>query len=180
MDPLLPLGLLSGCVRSYSGVEKNCIQHPRTDEDRVIEAPVSPSRQPVRIKYISNLMKDVEEGFTRMRSNHLLTHQTWWDKEFNYQHALKVVQKEDNYSTSSEASSHSQSQLPDSDPYLNFKVKLPHDFQPLKSKFCGGNFQTDSSPATKDPFMSPALASDELMKNLPHVDIVVSWMSIIR
>jgi len=188
MDPLLPLGVLSGCLSAYSGVKSVKVKRESVDElSSPVSRPLSPSQQPVKIKYLSNLMKDVEEGITRFRSATTLLPSTWWDDEFKPHHSnssTEIVEKLPR--TEEKASTSNQLTLDDNGTYsspevfrsasMDFKVKLPQDFKPLKSKFCGDNFQMHSSSVVTNAFLSPALAEDELLKYLPHVDIVVSFL----
>ena len=204
MDPLLPLGVLSGCLSAYSGVKTVKVKRGSLDALSSIERPVSPSQQPVKIKYLSNLFKDVEEGITRIRSgsnipsastwwdteisgSNIPSASTWWDTEICHHHPdstemIEIRPVKEKASTSQDVTiqeSNSTSPEDSQEASMEFKVKLPQGFKPLRSKFCGDNFQMHQSPLVKNAFMSPALADDELVQYLPHVDIVVSSVSII-
>lgn len=60
------------------------------------------------------------------------------------------------------------------EPEAHFKIKLPHGFHPLKSKFFGERVIVHHTSLVKNPYISPALAPDDMLLTLPHVDIVVS------
>ena len=191
MDPLLPLGVLSGCLSAYSGVEAVKVKRESANEvQSPVSRPLSPSQQPVKIKYLSNLIKDVNEGFTRIRSGSTQSNSlssARWDEDFKPEHSHtsslpneKYVEMKEMPSASqqktSEVGSFSSSPEDSYEPSMDFKVTLPHNFEPLRSKFCGDNFQMQASSVVKNAFMSPANAEDELLLNLPHVEIVVSWL----
>ena len=189
MDPILPLGVLSGCLSAYAGVESSWVKRNSTDGTEHSFDPISPSLQPMKMKYLSNLFKDVEEFLNRMQPLNQWKQDglTWWDEQFHVLHLdeeasakKKSIHENEMFSSTERSSSDSlldqfdALQSCSSVPGLEFQLKLPQDFKPLKSKFCGDSFQMYSSSKVRNPFMSPALADDELMKNLPHVDIVVS------
>jgi len=48
----------------------------------------------------------------------------------------------------------------------------PENFEPLRSR-CLSDIQTPRTPIMKNPFVSPLLAPDKLLKGLPPVHIVV-------
>ena len=189
MDPILPLGVLSGCLSAYAGMKTSWVKRDAGDVSCIYDPPPTPpSMQPMRMKYLSNLRKDFEETILRMQALAQWKPETgtWWDEQFHILHLdeenrNKIQEESHNFSCSDdnilsptslkeqfENLSHTSS------PGLEFQIKLPHNFQPLKSKFCGDNFQMPSSSTVKNPFMSPGLASDDMMMRLPHVDIVVS------
>ncbi|XP_076815619.1 hormone-sensitive lipase-like [Clavelina lepadiformis] len=222
MDPLLPLGVLSGCLGAYSGVKTKKIKRRTSKDWDASLRPMSPSRQPVSVKLLSSFVKDVGETFNRITNNATSTKRkpedkTWWDEEFEVvspDEISKTIsdqsidqsrdeEKHRNSSamsidginnnsagadpdTTSEKTPTSSSHMQDDDPGetiqrggrsslqtgTKFKLKLPHSFRPLKSKFCGDNFQMHHSPVVRNAFISPALASEDLLRKLPYVDIV--------
>lgn len=54
----------------------------------------------------------------------------------------------------------------------HFKVKLANNFMPLKSKYFGERTKVHHTALVKNPYISPGLASDEMLSTLPYVDIV--------
>ena len=163
MDPLLPLGLLSGCLAAYPGTKTEKIKRTTPGcDDSNNNKPTAPSEQPVSFQYFSNLVKDVGDGFNRMRDSTKQRKAETNEKPLdNFVH-LDVGDANGNKPEERESD-------------VKFKLTLPHNFQPLKSKFCGDNFRMHRTPIVKNPFLSPALASDDLIKTLPHVDIIVSF-----
>ena len=69
MDPLLPLGLLSNCLAAYPGTKSEKIKRTTSvsDEFNNNPKPLAPSQQPVSFQFLSNFVKDVGDGFNRMR-----------------------------------------------------------------------------------------------------------------
>lgn len=55
---------------------------------------------------------------------------------------------------------------------LEFPTEFPHGFEPLRSEQLA-EMRVHSSPVVKDPFCSPLLAPDNMLKGLPPVHIVV-------
>ena len=192
MDPLLPLGVLSGCLSAYAGVETTWVKRKLDDDvfSTNRSEPTCPSLQPMRMKYLSNLRKDFEESIKRLGSEEHWTPggSTWWDEQF---HQLNLFAAENGDQANSK--SHKEATSPDrvsdlssvralfeesksklNGPDTNFKIKFLSDFEPLKSKFLGDNFHIGGFHRTKNVFMSPVFASNEMMIKLPHIDIVVS------
>ena len=184
MDPILPLGIMSGCLSAYVGVKESWVKRENKNTHNEPD-PVLPSLQPLRIKYLSNLKKDLEDSLKRIQlsSSWPRVEPTWWDEQFHVQIdeesngtvRRRSITEVHSYHASDAAVLDSQfGALHTSTPCTDFQIKLPHNFKPLKSKFCGDSFRMRLPPVAKNAFMSPALAKDDLMKNLPHVDIVVS------
>lgn len=190
MDPLLPLGVLSGCLSAYAGIETTWVKR-QTDEDQPTldqSRPICPSLQPMRMKYLSNLRKDFEENIVRLGTEEHWRpdESTWWDEQFHLislasaekgemidsKHMVPVHGHNNDLSIVKAKFNDLKKGL--NNPNTSFKIKLPDDFEPLKSKFFGDNFHIGSFPQSNNPFMSPVFADDQLMSKLPHVDIVVS------
>ena len=176
MDPLLPLGVLSGCLSAYSGAKTERIKRSNAS----LNDYQSPLDQPVEIKYLTNLFKDVEASFTRnclSASGSGQNVSSWWNSDLVSSFYLTASSttpcKEESPSASREEKLDN-SKASRNKSSCEFKMKLPCGFQPLRSKFCGDSFYMHPSSLAKSPFMSPALADDALMASLPHVDIVVS------
>ena len=173
MDPLLPLGILSGCLGAYSGVKtekiKRDLNSPGFSNGH---KPTAPSKQPVRLRYLSNLVRDVGEGFSRMRSSSSAPDvKVPPPSEEDFTHlSTDGLNRGMKKSESAYYPSH--------DSTSAFKLNLPHNFQPLRSKFYGDNFQMRRSSVVQNAFISPALANDDMLKRLPHVDIVVSRLAL--
>lgn len=55
---------------------------------------------------------------------------------------------------------------------LEFPTEFPQGFEPLRSEQLA-EMRLQSSPVVKDPFCSPLLAPDNMLKGLPPVHIVV-------
>lgn len=55
---------------------------------------------------------------------------------------------------------------------LEFPREFPQGFEPLRSEQLA-EMRVQSSPVVKDPFCSPLLAPDNMLKGLPPVHIVV-------
>lgn len=58
-------------------------------------------------------------------------------------------------------------------------LPFPDGFEPLRSDQPAGRLHLELSPVFKNPFMSPLLAPDSMLKGLPPVHIVVSGAPII-
>ncbi|XP_078482715.1 hormone-sensitive lipase [Ciona intestinalis] len=197
MDPLLPLGILSGCLGAYSGVKIEKIKRSESSQCPLStpERPMSPSSKPVNVSLLSNFVKDVGAGFAKIANSASSSNveKTWWDDEFeiiniegktspksgeqpnliDLDSEVEMLTMNNNSDTpngpeltSSAPCSSAQS------PSLDFHLKLPQNFQPLKSKFAGDSFKMHRSPLVKNAYISPALAPDELLKGLPYTDIV--------
>ena len=173
MDPLLPLGLLAGCLGAYSGVttEKVKREAPISPANGDSSKPTVPSKQSVNIRYFSNLVRDVGDGFNRLRTSSSFNQ----SKPTRSQSDEMFSRVTDDKIDGSDASNENGHPFHSAEPFAGFKVKLPHNFQPLKSKFFGDHFRMRRSAVVKNAFLSPALASDEMLSRLPHVDIVVRY-----
>ncbi|XP_077975941.1 hormone-sensitive lipase-like isoform X1 [Styela clava] len=54
----------------------------------------------------------------------------------------------------------------------HFKIKLANNFSPLKSRYFGERTKVHHTALVKNPYISPALAPDEMLRSLPYLDIV--------
>ena len=177
MDPLLPLGVLSACLDAYSGSDVETVKRCSFDSTSVSESKLDPTVKPVKIKYLSNLFKDVHHGFTRMSES--LNSRPSSPPEDDSSFVSKESDKEttSNPIVSSSKSTENVKKEQDKDKESQFQIKLPANFEPLRSKFCCESFRIRrSSSLATNSYLSPALADDEMMMNLPHVDIMVSHM----
>ena len=175
MDPLLPLGLLSGCLGAYSGVKTEKIKRECDPNGNCSYKPIIPAQQPVQLRFFSNLVRDVSENWKRLSvgsSRNLKSNSSYSDETFT--HLTSNELPADDVKTEGVSSLAASQPDNSKEPSTGFKLQLPNNFQPLKSKFYGDSFQMHRSSVVKNAFLSPALAEDELLMNLPHVDVVVS------
>lgn len=200
MDPLLPLGVLSACLGAYSGNEgeetkRRCSAVSTGSQNT---KPVDPTMKPVKIKYISNLLKDVHHGFSKMsvsrNSNSEIGSENLEVATLspNNQNSENKRKSFDLPATPPNVSEFQSPKLTEEESHRvesssslappKFCVKLPHNFEPLLSKFCCDNFRMPaaSSHLRNNSYLSPALADDYMMEHLPHVDIMVSHVTLIK
>ena len=169
MDPLLPMGLLSGCLGAYSGMKTEKIKREAPVSPDGDNKPIAPSEQPVKLRFFSNFVRDLSEGFNRLRTSSSFNQGTTTSQS---DEGFSRVSDDEKNGNDVNGIHHS------FESFIEFKVKLPHNFQPLKSKFYGDHVRMRHSAVVKNAFLSPALASDDLLNRLPHVDIVVGITSI--
>lgn len=60
---------------------------------------------------------------------------------------------------------------------LEYSREFPLGFEPLRTEQLT-EMRVETSPVVKDPFCSPLLAPDSMLKGLPPVHIVVSHRSL--
>ncbi|XP_034017365.1 lipase, hormone-sensitive a [Thalassophryne amazonica] len=154
IDPILPLGVLTKCLNAYAGTEYQTVQ------------PVV-SRNSLRA-----LRRDTAvllSGLTQGASN--------WIQSFlePMQATCSTISTPPLQQTSQSLSSDSHKRLNHASQAENLErpVDYPEGFEPLRSK-CLAYVDPTTCPIVRNPFMSPLLAPNNLLRGLPPVHIVAS------
>ncbi|XP_077600211.1 lipase, hormone-sensitive a [Stigmatopora nigra] len=142
LDPLLPLGVLAKCLNAYAGVESQVVQ-PAVG---------------------SNSLRALGRDTTVLLSQLTQGASTW------IQSFLRPTSR---IPSQTETGSQSTDRDPNhtSPPNLQCHVDYPDGFQPLRSQ-CLAVVQPTSCPIIRNPFVSPLLAPDSLLRGLPPIHLV--------
>ncbi|XP_061659981.1 lipase, hormone-sensitive a isoform X2 [Syngnathoides biaculeatus] len=151
IDPLLPLGVLAKCLNAYAGVDSQTVQPA-----------VGGSSLTALGRETTALLSDLAQGATSWIQSFL--HPMWPTS-----------------GAGSRASRHKDSPGVDtqrnlsysSPPHSHCHLDYPGGFEPLRSK-CLAVVQPTSCPIIRNPFVSPLLAPDSLLRGLPPVHLVAS------
>ncbi|XP_070767410.1 hormone-sensitive lipase [Enoplosus armatus] len=146
MDPLLPLSVLSRCLSAYAG------KSPQTETQVEKVSTLSLVRRDTAL-----MLRDFRQGAS------------------NWIHSL-LDSNRASASPSTAAETPPGATGPHScKPKTNEKLEHPREFplgfEPLRSEQLT-EMKVESSPVVKDPFCSPLLAPDSMLKGLPPVHIV--------
>ncbi|XP_038848030.1 hormone-sensitive lipase-like [Salvelinus namaycush] len=147
-DLLLPLGVLSKCINAYTGVDSETVQP--TEGISTLSA---------LGRDTASLISDLSHGASK------------WIQSFIPAEVLGSWSSSHRRSLDNEA--HQRSVLPSSSDSSSGPRDYPEGFEPLRSERLSV-IQTPSCPTVKNPFVSPLLASDDLLRGLPPVHLVAS------
>nr|XP_043908276.1 lipase, hormone-sensitive a isoform X1 [Solea senegalensis] len=151
IDPLLPLGVLAKCLNAYAGAESNVVQPSVTNNS------------------LSSLSRDTAvllSDLTQGASNWI---QSFLDPMLTSGGALSMSSLQRRQQSSETRRTLTQI----SEPNAVCHVDYPQGFEPLRSE-CLAFIRPTSSPIIRNPFVSPVLAPNNLLRGLPPVHIVAS------
>ncbi|KAI4817624.1 hypothetical protein KUCAC02_011007 [Chaenocephalus aceratus] len=151
IDPLLPLGVLTKCINAYAGTD-------------------SPTVQPaVESSSLSALGRDTAVllgDLTQGASNWI---QSFLDPTRTTGGARSLSSSQRSYQSDESGRTPSLT----STPHCGSDSDYPEGFKPLRSE-CLAFVNPTSCPIIRNPFVSPLLSPDELLRGLPPVHIVAS------
>ncbi|XP_042166073.1 lipase, hormone-sensitive a isoform X2 [Oncorhynchus tshawytscha] len=150
IDPLLPLGVLSKCLNAYAGVDSQAVQP--TEGTSTLSA---------LGRDTALLISDLTHGASNWIQS-FLPAEVLGSLSSSHQ---KSLDNEAHYRSTSPSSSSSNSSSGPRD--------YPEGFEPLRSERLAV-IQTPSCPIVKNPFVSPLLSPDDLLRGLPPVHLVAS------
>ncbi|KAK7898469.1 hypothetical protein WMY93_019322 [Mugilogobius chulae] len=153
IDPLLPLGVLAKCLNAYTGMGSESIQ------PAVHRGSLSALGRDTAL-----LLSDLTQGASNWIQSFLDTRRTLdRARTLDRPRPQPPAPKEtvDNTSSAPNSSEHCDT------------VDYPEGFRPLRSQSLAVVYPT-SCPILKNPFVSPLLATEQLLKGLPPVHIVAS------
>ncbi|XP_070620158.1 hormone-sensitive lipase isoform X8 [Erythrolamprus reginae] len=189
LDPLLPLSVLCKCLNAYAGMESE------QQDDSTLEKldPVDMMRRNTALLFrdlrlgasvlVGSLMDKTDtvrksSSEISLKSKPLACHKDSRKKSQTCQNFLgsSDVQRDSSSSTlesEDQASFFFSDQDQEALPSSNSQgLMFPDGFQPLRSNQPATSVPLEQSPIVKNPFMSPLLAPDEMLKGLPPVHIV--------
>ncbi|KAM6974360.1 lipase, hormone-sensitive a [Tautogolabrus adspersus] len=151
IDTLLPLGVLAKCINAYAGTDCQTVQPE-----------VGSSSLSTLGRETAVLLSDLTQGASNWIQSFLDPGRTSGGAR-----SLSSSQKSSQNRVTNGTSAHS-SKLNCGD-----QVEYPEGFQPLRSE-CLAFVLPTSCPVIKNPFVSPLLAPNNLLRGLPPVHIVAS------
>ncbi|XP_059206655.1 lipase, hormone-sensitive a [Centropristis striata] len=151
IDPLLPLGVLAKCVNAYAGADCQTVLP-------VVES----SSLSALGRDTAVLLSDLTQG----ASNWI---QSFLDPARNTSGTRSLLSTP----RRSQRDQTSRTATDDSTPNCESLIDYPEGFEPLRSE-CRAFIHPTSCPIIRNPFVSPLLASNNLLKGLPPVHIVAS------
>ncbi|XP_054620554.1 lipase, hormone-sensitive a [Dunckerocampus dactyliophorus] len=152
IDPLLPLGVLAKCLNAYAGVDS-----------QVVQAAVGDNSLSALGRDTTTLLNDLTQGAAN-----------WLQSLLDPMQPTSV--------TRLQSSRHKESRITDTRRMLNHNssptnsqghLDYPDGFEPLRSQ-CLAFVQPITCPIIRNPFVSPLLAPESLLRGLPPVHIVAS------
>ncbi|XP_026156939.1 lipase, hormone-sensitive a isoform X2 [Mastacembelus armatus] len=151
IDPLLPLSVLTKCINAYAGAESQTVQ------------PAEGSSS------LSSLGRDTALLLTELTQGASNWIQSFLDpmRSPGGAHSWSSSHRRSQSSETHRTSPHS------STPNSGDHMVYPQDFEPLRSE-CLAFVRPTSSPIIRNPFVSPLLAPNNLLRGLPPVHIVAS------
>ncbi|XP_057683870.1 lipase, hormone-sensitive a isoform X2 [Corythoichthys intestinalis] len=147
LDPLLPLGVLAKCLNAYAGADSQTVQ-PAVGNNSLRAL----SRD------TTVLLSELTQGASSWIQSFLPP--LWPTSRTPSQTPTDSKSTERNTSLTSPANT-------------QCHVDYPEGFQPLRSQ-CLAVVQPTSCPIIRNPFVSPLLAPDSLLRGLPPVHLVAS------
>ncbi|XP_028976239.2 hormone-sensitive lipase isoform X2 [Esox lucius] len=147
IDLLLPLGVLSKCINAYTGEGSEWVQP--TEGTSTLRA----------------LGRD-----TVLLISQLTQGASSWVQSF---FPVEVVGPSSSYRRSLGNLAHQRAVLPPSSDSSQGPMNYPEGFKPLRSKSLAV-IQAPCCPVAKNPFVSPLLAPEDLLRGLPPVHLVAS------
>uniref|UniRef100_A0A8D0A742 Hormone-sensitive lipase n=1 Tax=Sander lucioperca TaxID=283035 RepID=A0A8D0A742_SANLU len=167
MDPLLPLSVLSRCLSAYAGAD------PQTETQIEKASTMSMVRRDTAL-----LLRDFRQGASNWIHSLLDSNRASASPSTAAEAPPGATGIPLTVTVSSETSEFPSRNLSDVDPAvskegleLEHPVEFPLGFEPLRSEK-PSKMRLHSSPVFKDPFCSPLLAPDSMLKGLPPVHIV--------
>ncbi|XP_074543250.1 lipase, hormone-sensitive a isoform X1 [Halichoeres trimaculatus] len=151
IDPLLPLGVLAKCLNAYAGVDCQSVQ------PSVENSTLSTLGRDTAI-----LLSDLTQGASNWIQSFLDPSRTSGGAR-SLASSPRRTQSTGALRTTTENSTQS----------CVDQVEYPEGFQPLRSE-CLAFIRPTSCPIIKNPFVSPLLAPNNLLRGLPPVHIVAS------
>lgn len=149
IDPLLPLGVLAKCLNAYAGADCQTVQ------PAVGSGGLSSLGRDTAV-----LLSDLTQG----ASNWI---QSFLDPMRTAGGSRSLVQRRSQSSEARRTSAHN------SAANCSDHMDYPEGFEPLRSE-CLAFVRPTSCPIIRNPFVSPLLAPNSLLKGLPPVHIVAS------
>nr|XP_046273359.1 lipase, hormone-sensitive a [Scatophagus argus]XP_046273360.1 lipase, hormone-sensitive a [Scatophagus argus]XP_046273361.1 lipase, hormone-sensitive a [Scatophagus argus] len=146
IDPLLPLGVLTKCINAYAGVDCQTVQ------PAVGSGSLSSLGRDTAV-----LLSDLTQGASNWIQSFLDPMRTSGGSR-SLSPALGRFQSSERRRTSAHTSG---------------QVDYPNGFEPLRSE-CPAFVRPTSCPVIRNPFVSPLLAPNNLLRGLPPVHIVAS------
>ncbi|KAF3707202.1 Hormone-sensitive lipase [Channa argus] len=150
IDPLLPLGVLTKCLNAYAGAES------QPGPPAVASSSLSALGRDTAV-----LLSDLTQGASNWIQSYLDPMRT--SGGARSQSSQKRSQSNETQNTSSHTSN----------PNCEGQFNYPQGFEPLRSE-CLAFIRPTSSPVIRNPFVSPLLAPNNLLRGLPPVHIVAS------
>ncbi|XP_010899184.1 lipase, hormone-sensitive a isoform X1 [Esox lucius] len=150
IDPLLPLGVLSKCLNAYAGVDCQTVQPTEGTTT------------------LSSLGRD-----TALLIGDLTMGASNWIQSFLPAEVVGSLSCSHQRSLSNEAHQRSFSPCTSDFSGPRHQRDYPEGFEPLRSERLAV-IQTPSYPIVKNPFVSPLLAPEDLLRGLPPVHLVAS------
>ncbi|NP_001303654.1 lipase, hormone-sensitive a isoform X1 [Danio rerio] len=147
IDPLLPLSVLYKCIDAYAGLSCRSVQ---------------PAQQ---LDTLAALGQDTVKMLSKFAQGATNWIQTLLDP--------KAPPSSSSTASATTSSNGPSSFKPHSEEAPQEVKEYPENFEPLRSS-CLVDIKTPCTPIMKNPFVSPLLAPDSLLKGLPPVHIVAS------
>ncbi|XP_034091874.1 lipase, hormone-sensitive a [Gymnodraco acuticeps] len=151
IDPLLPLGVLTKCINAYAGTDSQTVQPA-----------VESSSLSALGRDTAVLLGDLTQG----ASNWI---QSFLDPTRTTGGARSLSSSQRSYQSDETGRTPSLT----STPHCGSDSDYPEGFKPLRSE-CLAFVNPTSCPIIRNPFVSPLLSPDELLRGLPPVHIVAS------
>ncbi|KAL3043414.1 hypothetical protein OYC64_003309 [Pagothenia borchgrevinki] len=151
IDPLLPLGVLTKCINAYAGTDSQMVQ-PAVESSSLSAL----GRDTVV------LLGDLTQGASNWIQSFLDPTRTTGGAR-SLSSSQRSCQSDETGRTPSLTST----------PHCGSDSDYPEGFKPLRSE-CLAFVNPTSCPIIRNPFVSPLLSPDELLRGLPPVHIVAS------
>ncbi|XP_070777366.1 lipase, hormone-sensitive a [Enoplosus armatus] len=151
IDPLLPLGVLAKCLNAYAGAECQTVQPA-----------VGNSSLSALGRDTALLLSDLTQGASNWIQSFLDPMRTSGGTR-----SLSSTQRRPQSNETRRTSAHT------STTNCGGHMDYPEGFEPLRSE-CLAFVRPTSSPIIRNPFVSPLLAPNNLLRGLPPVHIVAS------
>lgn len=145
IDPLLPLGVLAKCLNAYAGADSQTVQ------PAVASGSLSALGRDTAV-----LLSDLTQGASN-----------WIQSFLDPMRTTGGTRSLSSRSQSNRTFSHT------SPPNSGGHMDYPEGFEPLRSE-CLAFISPTSCPVIRNPFVSPLLAPNNLLRGLPPVHIVAS------
>ncbi|XP_031593896.1 lipase, hormone-sensitive a isoform X2 [Oreochromis aureus] len=148
IDPLLPLGVLTKCINAYAGIDYQTVQPA-----------MGSSTLSTLSRDTAMLLSDLTQGASNWIQSFLDPRRT----------SGRSLSRSSSQRQTETHKMSNQASVPNSGAQLCY----PQGFEPLRSE-CLAMVDPTSCPVIKNPFVSPLLAPNSMLKGLPPVHIVAS------